>query len=241
MQTLLLFEENQTLLDTLKDTIEQKTNGINILAATNYESATHLIYQKNIQLFLIDMEVHKSASLRSAMAFGQYIRSIPQYRYTPIVLIDPIKEHLQAAINKLHCQYFLLKPFRQKELIEAIIYISKLPQYKFQNIILYDTFGVSHKIAEQDICFINSEKKNMQIHILEKKRNKIYTFITNRYRLSELQKILSTEFVRCHKSYIVNRHHITHYDKTTAIVQLAGYDLPVGRHYKSAFEQSLIS
>ena len=60
MQTLLLFEENQTLLDTLKDTIEQKTNGINILAATNYESATHLIYQKNIQLFLSPTTVQEN-------------------------------------------------------------------------------------------------------------------------------------------------------------------------------------
>lgn len=67
-------------------------------------------------------------------------------------------------------------------------------------------------------------------------------FISTGTRLSVFANSLPSYFARCHKSFIVNLHHVDTYDKVTAMVSLDTPDyqwIPVGRKYATEFGHRL--
>ena len=54
--------------------------------------------------------------------------------------------------------------------------------------------------------------------------------------LSQLEEALPPEFIRCHKSFIVNQRHILSVDRTNAVILLDNrMELPISRSYRKAF------
>ena len=54
--------------------------------------------------------------------------------------------------------------------------------------------------------------------------------------LSQLEQELPPEFIRCHKSFLVNRRHIVSVDRSNSSLILDNrMELPISRSYKKAF------
>lgn len=54
--------------------------------------------------------------------------------------------------------------------------------------------------------------------------------------LSQLEEELPADFIRCHKSFLVNRRHIMSVDRSNSIIVLDNQmELPISRSYKKAF------
>jgi len=81
------------------------------------------------------------------------------------------------------------------------------------------------KLDLQEIQFVVSRKD--YIRVVTKDRT-----IVAKYRLSDMEKELEGKgFLRIHRSYIVNRQHITSF--TAAGLEIAGHQLPIGDTYKA--------
>jgi two-component system, LytTR family, response regulator len=81
-----------------------------------------------------------------------------------------------------------------------------------------------HKIMINDIIYADSIKDYVTIHTAERK-------ITAKHTLTAFEEILpDKEFLRIHRSYVVNIKKITGFTANT--IDMPGIELPIGRNYK---------
>ena len=84
------------------------------------------------------------------------------------------------------------------------------------------------RLKPDELLYIKSELRNMHVFTVRE------SFVTSGIRLNDIEQNLPSFFVRCHKSYVVNMHHVRSFDKTTATILLDTphpTPLPVGRKF----------
>ena len=131
---------------------------------------------------------------------------------------------------------YLVKPYSQQDLIESVSKLLNFSLIREEPIELTDRDGVLARIRPDNILYIKSELRNMHVHTTTG------LFISTGTRLSVFADSLPSYFARCHKSFVVNLHHVDTYDKVTAMVSLDTPDyqwIPVGRKYATEFGHRL--
>ena len=88
------------------------------------------------------------------------------------------------------------------------------------------------RIAYRDILYFEAQNKLLRICLA-------HHVVTVRSSLNELEQTLPEGFVRCHRSYIVNRAYVESISLSEMELCLTSQErLPVSRSYKSAFRDS---
>ncbi|MFT5821099.1 MAG: DNA-binding LytR/AlgR family response regulator [Crocinitomix sp.] len=114
---------------------------------------------------------------------------------------------------------YLSKPFNENDVIAALEIVSLDIPDKIE---VRGSHGIE-EINPKDIVFIKSDGAYIQIQT--KKRQ-----ITQRKLLKEIEEILPINFVRTHRSYIVNKDYITQKKSTELYVD--GHIIPISKSYK---------
>ncbi len=233
---ILILEDNVTQLNALEKILQENMEHTHITKASDYASATQLLGKASFQFFLLDIELDRECpDALTGIDFGRHLRSLPEYRFTPILYITSIPTQIQTAVNEVHCQNYILKPYTAKELLAAIDFLMQSPLYQKEPLKICDSNGIYYKLYEDDILYIEADGKDMHLYMAE--QDKIRKITTHRYRLTEFLSLLPDDFIRCHKKYIVNKKAITAYDKTTASILVKNCFLKIGRKYKEEFER----
>lgn len=79
------------------------------------------------------------------------------------------------------------------------------------------------KIVLKDILYVQSLKDFIQIHLAAE------TFIVKQ-TISSFEKALDNNFLRVHRSYIINQSRITAFTKND--IEIGGIEIPIGENYK---------
>ena len=90
----------------------------------------------------------------------------------------------------------------------------------------------NRKISHDLILYVESLSDYVKIHTTE-----VNSPIITKAKISQIERELPEEFIRIHRSYLVNRNEITTY--STEQVQLAGEQLPISRTYKQRVKELL--
>lgn len=96
------------------------------------------------------------------------------------------------------------------------------------------SFRISGKQKIQDvpfpaILFFEAREKKLALRMQDQE-------LVFSGTLSQLEEALPPEFIRCHKSFIVNQRHILSVDRTNAVILLDNrMELPISRSYRKAF------
>lgn len=96
--------------------------------------------------------------------------------------------------------YFLKVPFEKKYVHEAVNKLEKTLSIEEKNTINFVSGRGGSKLVSikvNQIIYIESEKRKVHIYTESEK----YSFYS---KLSDIEKLLNQDFVRCHQSYIVN-------------------------------------
>lgn len=90
----------------------------------------------------------------------------------------------------------------------------------------------THRIPLSDIAYIEAQSKHILFYLTG---NRVIESIEPLYAY---EGILTPEdgFFKCHRSYIVNMHHINRYSHTEAVMR-SGYRIPISRSHQKAFEE----
>lgn len=88
----------------------------------------------------------------------------------------------------------------------------------------------THRIRLKDILYVESFKDYIQVHIEG-------SYISTKVKISDIGKELPDNFMRIHRSYIVNTTAITAF--STFEVELGELRLPIGSSYKKEVQQKL--
>lgn len=132
-------------------------------------------------------------------------------------------EVLKKAIATQPTSY-ITKPFKERDVIAAVELIKlKVKDSKYLQVI---TAKGTKKIAEKEILYCKAEGSYVKI-VTENG-----TFV-QRMTLKKTLEILSDDFIRIHRSYIINKHKISSFKSN--IVFISNHQLPISRAYKNTF------
>lgn len=236
---ILILEDEKYQRENIKKVIISMGKKLNIYEASNGRQALEKAKAKEIDLFILDIELPDITGIKVA----EKIRKIDRYELTHIIFITTHVYLQLDAFKKIHCYDFLEKPYKNSELIENIerLYRGtlKLNDYKKDKLkqsVCFEMKDYFLKIYLEDIFFIESQLRHIIVHTI----NKEY-LIKNISIKKVLEKIRNKNFLQTHRSYIVNMNNIKEIIKEgnhAWEIRFKNYEFSayVGRTYKSNFE-----
>jgi DNA-binding LytR/AlgR family response regulator len=187
---------------------------------SSYDQAVDFFSKEELpQLALLDIRMHGEDQ---GIRIAEYLNTLK----VPFIYITSFsdKKTVQLAVAQ-EPKGYIVKPFSEEEIEEVLskVVVGLRPIY----ITIKDAFSRT-KILINEIQYMKSE--NVYVEIYTKRK----MYIT-RCKLSELiEEIEDENFVRVHRSYVVNKKFIERSSSQEILVN--GERIPVSRSYKEAVQ-----
>ncbi|MGN0383897.1 MAG: LytR/AlgR family response regulator transcription factor, partial [Eubacterium sp.] len=232
MYSILIVEDDELQFKNLKSIISKYKPDWKIYYASSLDEGYQLALTYDIQLFFMDVMLDastKELNDNNGVFLGYKLRHIERYKNTPFIFITSCPEEITRAVNDLHCYSYILKPYMPEDIINAIDSVTASPLMGKPKLSFRDPSGIRVKLSSDDIILVESSGHLLLIHTTTG------IFETRDFTLNGIMKLLSHDFVRCHKKYIVNILWVETFDRPNNYIGLRSIDkpIPVGRTYKN--------
>ena len=229
---ILLVEDDNIQLTALKNTLTEIIPNSIIDTASTYTDAVNLIKeQTSYDIFYLDISLNNEDNNSDGLSIGEFIRSLSVYKNTPIIYVTSFTDKINFAVNKLHCYSYLIKPYTHDDVADSLKDIIDSDLIKEKPISFKNTDGIIFKILPSDIIRIISGNHGITIY------TDSYNFNTRFFSMDSILEILPEYFIRCHRKHIINLKMVSNYDKSTNMLHIPGAAIPIGRNYKTVFEE----
>lgn len=220
--SIFILEDNPAFSQNLVDMINHYPISLNCFVASDLNSALKKLDDSiHYTAFFVDIALDETTENKDGLAFAKYLSENSSYRETPVIFTTSFPHYIYEALNQLHCYAYLLKPFRQEDVFYQLDQILKTNC----SIRLKTADGIFMKLNTNDIYFIQAFGRNM---LYATKHGEI---CSRQYTMKSLTDILPEHFVRCHKSFIVNKKYIhsTNPKERTLHIKEIEDDIPYGK------------
>lgn len=141
-------------------------------------------------------------------------------KYTQIVFMTAFPQSAYN-ISETNCCYFLIKSkIDENTLTKALKRALQKTTKKDPNLTIIKSGSKNSIVNFQDIIYLETFNNNLMIHVKSLGNILIYS------SLKEYQKTLPPNFLRCHKSFMVNMNHISSYEPYKFITA-SGSEIPI--------------
>ncbi len=224
MAAILIVEDELMTAKGLEVIISSIDSKINVTITGYAKEALSYAKKNYYDMFMLDIQLLDYSGLELA----KEIRDIDRYKLTPIVFITAIPTREFMAFKEIHCYDYIVKPFKEekiKSILETIINYGIVEKEVYLKL---NQKEYSYLINQDEIIYIESQNRKIFIATI----NEQIELCT--YTLKQLMDKLNTNFVRCHKGYIINMDYIEKIDKSNDDIYLRYVELPIplGRKYK---------
>ncbi len=232
MRTLncLIVEDEHLAAGVIRDYIAQLP-GLRLKAVcTDVLAANELLRAERIDIIFLDINLPGISGL-------EFMKTLGSRHH--IILTTAYHQYALDGFD-LNAVDYLLKPIEFSRFLQAVNKVyeksGSMPEQSAGappsgKAYFFNTDKKKVKILAEDIDYIESLKDYVSIHSKARK-------IVTRLQIGELDKLLEeAQFLRIHRSFIVNIAKITAYSATE--VELGDVTLPLGRTYKELVERRL--
>lgn len=173
---------------------------------------------QNVDLIFLDINLPKISGI-------DFLRALPN---PPHIILTTAFSDYALESYELNVTDYLLKPFSFERFSKAVNKVLPNSNSASTNE-LYIKSGFEHiKIIIEDILFIKSDADYTEI-ITEKKK-----YLSNESLRHWLEVLSKHQFIRIHKSYIINTKKIEKFSRNTVTIS-QNHKLPIGRAFKEDF------
>lgn len=238
MQNVLIVEDDLIQLNMLCECIKKEYPGWIVQSACSYHAAEHLLNESvslsiPFTLLLLDVQLSGGSTDRGGFFLAKTARRFPCYYRVPILFLTALSHEESFALSEFHCYNYISKPYTDKDILFQLEQML-LTGYLNQTIELTDTNRILHRISPEDIYYIESQAHTLLVFTTKGKIN------TRQYTLVQLASILDSNFIRCHKKYIINRDYVQSYDRISQYVRINGTSISIGRTYIRKVDECLL-
>ncbi|MDJ1500274.1 LytTR family DNA-binding domain-containing protein [Xanthocytophaga agilis] len=195
--------------------------------------AIQVVNTQKIDLIFLDIRMPRIQGL-------DLLRTL---RQKPMVIITSAYQEYALESFELDVCDYLLKPFRFDRFLKAVQKAYELYQLKNQE---GNNLPVVSEPAPEQQIFIKSDKRFIQLNLkdiyyLEAYGNYIKIWLEDRYHLtmrtmgSFEEQLPENDFIRVHKSFIVNKNHVAYLEGKMVILK-NNKRIQVGKNYTQAFK-----
>lgn len=223
----IIVDDDQVAVKLLRHYISN-TEGISVtidfsnpIAATNYIRKN----AETIDLIFLDVEMPEMSGLELLESFEE----LP-----PVVLVTNNDKYAVKAFEHKVVHY-LVKPIEYSKFLKAMERIFKQVEKKADNtpeyIFIKDN-GLLSKVHQNDIHYCEALGDYVKVHLKSK------TYVVNSTMKNIEDKLKrNKQFLRVHRSYIINLSFLENIESESAIV--GGKIIPIGNKYKSELQSKL--
>ncbi len=212
----------------LREWGREANNTVNI---TCYSSSDDFIEawesQKNFDAVFLDIKM-KNCEL-NGMDVAHIIRS--QNDDSAIVFVTSISDYMSEGY-RVDAVRYLLKPLQEYDFRECMERLSVKFQTKGNEIFLLKFRDKILRVPYKDILYFSSANNYVEIHT----KTEVIRYLK---KLKYIEDMLPPQFVRCHRSIILNIENMAAITGNT-IVMINDEQLPVSKQYCSMIQQKFI-
>lgn len=206
---ILLVEDERIQREALASIIKSNFVDVRIYEAASKNEAIKIIDEKDIHLFFIDIQLKDSSGLDLA----KKIRKYENHALTGIVFVTGELVHIIEAFKNIHCYDFIVKPYKEKDIIKIVdVFLNSTPlksikegRYSFIDV----DSNISVKLYHNDIIYIEYINKCCNIHTISGLYNVKRTSL-----VKVLKSLKDEEIVQTHRSFAINMKYVTEIEKT---------------------------
>ncbi len=226
---ILIVEDEMIIADTIVDTIE--SYGYTALEpAITYTEAVETIKKNSPDIGIFDIRLSGS---KTGIDLAKLVNE--KYHFPFIFLTSFSDKNTLDQAKQVRPSAFLIKPFNKKELnaaIEMALYNYSLQESKpiealntvIKKSIFIKTGSKHFRISLCDIMYIKSDNVYIDLFMVN---GDIHTL---RETIGDYLNKLNSNFVKCHRSYIVNLKHVESVNKTS--ITIKGTEIPMSKNMR---------
>lgn len=186
-----------------QDSLVREENAIEIHKIdTEYQ-----VQEKNYQISFLKQQFRQNKILYLSLIFGVFLLAL--YSFVRWKKEDKLRKKALIDAQSIKTEY-----------IETLEELNKTKELVIQNHIILKN---NSKVSLDDLLYIKAEDHYLQLFTSSKNE-----FV--REKLSEIIKALPPNFVKCHRSYIINRNHIKLIRKNS-VVMVDNSEIPISRGF----------
>lgn len=244
--TSVIVDDQQHCIDDLTEQLKHHEHRIDVIGhAYGYQDGLHLIKTRKPDVVFLDVELGDKTGFDILQDLNKPL---------PVIVFVSAMAHYSLKAIKVNAADYLLKPVDDTELSNVILRISEEKQQaanrkasEFMNSVVINKDFKPDRIAIRqidslkliyytDLIYVEADSNYSKFHTATKDR------ITASMTLKEVEETLHSErFLRCHKSYLVNREFvdgITGGDQAHIVLR-NGTRIPIARRRVKEVTQNL--
>jgi len=227
-----IIDDEPLAVDVIESYLLQIGNMEIVAKCNNPLEAITILNKKKVDLVFLDIEMPNITGIDLVKA----VENIPQFIFTTA--------YPQYALDgfNLNATDYLVKPIPFHRFLKAISRAKEKYELEHNLSVNVSSAGLPEVMANNDFIFVKSEYENIKIEVKDiryiqglKDYIKIYTRNSQKAILTlssfkEILEKLPNQFLRVHRSFIVNISCITALQKTKLVID--NIRIPIGETYK---------
>ena len=239
MAQILLVEDDTTASELIRQYTEALCGKHQLTTVSTATAALNWSDKHSVDLFILDIQLpdYRGTEL------GKQIRTMPRYRFTPILFTTELAGEELGAYREIKCYDFLVKPFTQEQFTNAISAALDMGRQmrKTVPVLRIEQKQFLFEYGLEQILYIESFGKKAVIHSIS--QGKELNDQISGYSLARLLEMAGPgNLIQCHKSFLINPIYITKIDKGSKTLWLKNCkdEIPIGEKYQHNLRERTI-
>jgi DNA-binding LytR/AlgR family response regulator len=220
----LIVEDELLIAETISEILE-KAGCTQIRIVDSFDSAITEIENRKPDMVLTDINLEKD---KSGIDLGEVLHS--KYRIPFIYITSHSSAEILDKAKHTRPNAYIVKPFKSEDLVVAIelalfnSFDKPVEETGHAELMIKDGRAIV-RLSCSSIVWLEADGNYTTIYLRENKRR------VTRTSLTELtEQLPADQFIRIHKSYLVNKNFIRELRSGSLIME--GHELPIGRTYQ---------
>lgn len=227
MRDYFVIEKEKSTIDCIDDVLSGFSEFNSIGASNEYNDALNTILKEKPNLVFINIDEVIESPFQFVVELNIYSEELPFF-----IAISSSKE---KAYDALKNGFFdlLLNPITDLELRKSILHFQKKNPVRTKNTICLKSNKDYQYINADDILYLKADNNTTEFYL--KDGNIVNTFKT----LKTYENTLPSNFLRIHKSYIINKNHVSRiqFGKYLCSIKKTKQGIPFTKTYIENVEQ----
>ncbi len=221
-----VIEDEQPARELLANFIA-KVHDLELVGTYKGPLEVHDVSWTNVDLLFTDIEMSDMNGL-------SFLRTLT---VKPFIIITTAYSEYAIEGYELDIVDYLVKPFPFDRFLTAVNKVkSRLGTKPIQAIPLEPTLLIqadhkTYRIQPNDILFIEGMREYARYHLSSGEK------LMELVALKSLEATLPPQFIRIHKSFIINKHFVRAFEGVS--VEISDHKIPIGKNYRSSAKKFL--
>lgn len=210
-----ILDDEEVIVDSLGSMLKSiGSDKDNIYGYTDYRKFLEDIKTKKCDILFIDIRLDNTNGIELIKENGIYLKG------TKLIYITGYDEYIED-IFETELVYLIKKPLNEEKVEKA--YLKAIEKFNKENkVIVVKTLKETRKVKINEIYYIESDARLVNIYL----KNEV---LVSYGKLSDMEEILKGNFLRTHKSYLVNLERVKSYKHNQVILD-NGKVVPISRN-----------